>query len=80
MTGEDRFPLGPFQDQSYPTLDEYIDELYQLFLSDLVYHPLPWENEGMRVSLRKHPMIDGTPRHFLAHHLRRFRIRKLAQD
>jgi len=67
MTGEDRFPLGPFQDQSYPTLDEYIDELYQLFLSDLVYHPLPWKNEGMRVSLRKRPMIDG--RHAIFWHI-----------
>lgn len=26
---------------------------------NLVYHPLPWKNECMHVSLRKHPKIDG---------------------
>ncbi|MDP9832668.1 hypothetical protein [Trueperella abortisuis] len=51
MTLNDRFPLGPFLDQEISTIDDYIEELYQLFLSDLVQQPLPWKNEGLHVSL-----------------------------
>ncbi|MCU9518909.1 hypothetical protein N7326_03335 [Corynebacterium sp. ES2794-CONJ1] len=61
------FHTGPAFDQRSMSLDEYIENLYQIFLADLVDRPLPWKRDGLSVSLRRHPEVDG--RHAIFWHI-----------
>lgn len=61
------FSLGDIYDPTTISRDEYIDNLYRRFLDELVYRPLPWKREGMAVSFRRHPEIDG--RHAIFWHV-----------
>lgn len=63
----DRFPLAPYFDPAHSRYDKYIDGLYQIFLSDLVSRPLLWKRDGMKVSLRRHPEVEG--RHAVFWHI-----------
>ena len=63
----DRFPIGPYFDPERSSTDEYIERLYELFLSDLISRPLRWMNTGMTVSLRRHPEVEG--RHAVFWHI-----------
>lgn len=67
MILNDRFFIGPDYDPSQWTREEYIEELYQLFLTDLVRRPLRWKNDGLNVSLRRHTEIQG--RHAIFWHI-----------
>lgn len=70
MTPNHRFFTSPLPDphsMAHEALDEYIENLYQLFLTNLVSHPLHWKNDGLLVSLRKHPEIEG--RHAVFWHI-----------
>lgn len=67
MNPNDRFPLGPYPDNDELTNDKYIEGLYQLFLSNFIYDPLPWKSDGQHVSLRRHPEVEG--RHAVFWHI-----------
>lgn len=67
MTLNSSFPIGPRFDPNQSTHEEYIEGLYQIFLFDLVSHPLRWKNDGMTVSMRRHPEIEG--RHAVFWHI-----------
>lgn len=59
MTLDSSFPIGPCFDPSRSTLEEYIDGLYRIFRADLVSRPLRWKDDGMIVSMRRLPEIEG---------------------
>lgn len=59
MTMSSRFPIGPQFDPTQSSREEYIEELYQIFLSDLVSRPLFWKNDDTTISLRRHPEVEG---------------------
>ena len=61
------FPLGPRLDSGITTRDEYVHALYKIFLADLVSRPLYWKRDGLTVSLRRNPEIDG--RHAIFWHI-----------
>lgn len=67
MTQGDQFPIGPHYDPQVSSLSEYIEVLYQIFRYDLVAQPLPWKNDGLHVSFRRHPEIEG--RHAVFWHI-----------
>ncbi|MDR6938681.1 hypothetical protein [Arcanobacterium hippocoleae] len=67
MTSNRRFTPGQRYNPKDMTLDNYIEGLYQLFLSDLITRPLAWKNNGSTVSLRRHPEIEG--RHAVFWHI-----------
>lgn len=67
MTLSDRFPVGPHYDSTRSSREEYVEGLYQIFLSDLVRYPLHWKSSGLQVSLRRHPEIEG--RHAVFWHI-----------
>lgn len=66
-TANEQFPLGPRFDPGVTTPDEYVDALYQIFLEDLVSRPLCWKCDGLTLSLRRNPEIDG--RHAIFWHI-----------
>ena len=67
MTLEERFPVGQEFDPSRMTEREYIEDLYQIFLNDLVSRPLLWKSGGKEVSLRRQPEVEG--RHAIFWHI-----------
>lgn len=67
MTLSNRFPIDPRYDSTWSSHEEYIEGLYRIFLSDLVRHPLHWKRDGLQVSLRRHPEVEG--RHAVFWHI-----------
>ncbi|WP_204398599.1 hypothetical protein [Arcanobacterium pluranimalium] len=67
MTQKSHFPIEPSYDPDSSSLDEYIEELYQVFLNDLVLQPLYWKSSSSKVSFRKHPTVAG--RHAVFSHI-----------
>ena len=60
-------PLGERFDPARTSEDEYLDALYQTFLSDLVRSNLYWKTPATRISLRRQPIIEG--RHAIFWHI-----------
>lgn len=54
-----RFTIDSVPDLRSLKDDNFVEILYQQFLDDLVLRRLPWKNDGLQVSLRRHPEIDG---------------------
>lgn len=57
--------IWPDSDDS--NMEKYIEDLYQLFLQELVRNELPWKDKGMKVSMRRQPEING--RHAIFWHI-----------
>lgn len=67
MMPHQRFTTDPVPDLRSLEEDNYVEILYQKFLDDLVFRDLPWKKDGLQVSLRRHPEIDG--RHAIFWHI-----------
>lgn len=51
-------PAAPF-DSTSTTLDQYVENLYQMFLDELINKPLYWKTRSTTVSLRRHEEVAG---------------------
>ncbi len=60
-------PLGERFDPTVTTETNYINALYQTFLADLVRGNLYWKTPATKISLRRHPEIEG--RHAIFWHI-----------
>lgn len=60
-------PLGERFDPAVGSEIDYLDVLYQIFLTDLVRGDLYWKTPDTRLSLRRQPEIEG--RHAIFWHI-----------
>lgn len=63
----ERFPIGPHFDPTKSSQEDYIDCLYELFRDNLISRPLYWKTDGLMVSFRRHPEVEG--RHAVFWHI-----------
>lgn len=51
--------LAPHFCENWKNTEEYLDELYELFLDTYIKRPLLWKDSGTRVSFRRQKEVDN---------------------